>query len=126
MSPSRFPFATRLRSFVHAARGIRDFIRTGANARLQLLAAVVAVGGGIALGLSANEWIAVVLCIGLVLAAEAFNTALEELADEVSLERRPRIRRAKDMAAGAVLLTALTATTVALIILARHLGNTAN
>lgn len=107
----------RLQSFMHAFRGIAEFIRIGANAKIQLLAAIVALAGGWRLGLSRGEWLAVLLCIGLVLAMEAMNSALEVLANEVSEERRPRIRQAKDMAAGAVLIAAITSLAVAGVIL---------
>jgi diacylglycerol kinase len=88
----------------------------GRNARIQAVVAVAVVIAGVWTGLSSGEWMTLVLCCGLVLAAEAFNTALEELANEVTEERRPRIRRAKDMAAGAVLITAMTAAIVGCVI----------
>ncbi len=98
------------------------FVRLGANAKLQVLAALVVTIVGLMLRLSAIEWMAVVGCVTAVLALEAINTSIELLADEVSLERRPTIRTIKDIAAGAVLIAAIGSVIVAGIILFRHLA----
>jgi diacylglycerol kinase (ATP) len=108
-------------AFRHALRGLGTFAGRGVHPRLQLAAAGCTVGAGFWLKLSAGEWMAVVLCIALVLVTEAVNSALEELADELTLERRARLRRAKDMAAGAVLLAALASLVVAGIIVGQRL-----
>lgn len=71
---------------------------------------------GLWLGLAPWEWCAVALCIGGVLMAEAFNTAIEALCDKVSPGFDPLIGRAKDLAAGAVLLFVFAAITVGLIV----------
>lgn len=68
------------------------------------------------MGISQMEWIAVVIMIGAVLAAEAVNSALEALADFVSPEYSEAIKHTKDLAAGAVLLTAIAAAIVGGII----------
>ena len=62
----------------------------------------------------------IVLAIGSVFTAEALNTALEFLADEVSEEQRERIRKAKDVGAGAVLLAAIAAALVGGLVLIPH------
>ena len=62
------------------------------------------------------EWIAVSLSIGIVLGAEGFNTALESLADAVHPEQHPLVGRAKDAAAGAVLLAAIAAIVVGILV----------
>ena len=111
----------RLKSFGYAFQGIRTLLFTQAHARLHLLATVLIVSVGMYLGFSRWEWTAILLCIGLVWMAEAFNTALEFLADEVSLEQRSRIGKAKDVAAGGVLITALVSVGVAAVILSGHL-----
>ena len=72
--------------------------------------------GVILLHLSPTEWIIITLCIGLVLAAEAVNSAIEALADRVSAEYDEAIKRTKDLAAGAVLLLAIASAIVGLII----------
>ncbi|EDY81917.1 Prokaryotic diacylglycerol kinase superfamily [Verrucomicrobiia bacterium DG1235] len=111
----------RFDSFRHAFRGIANFIALGTNAKLQLIAAIVTLLAGFPLGYKAYEWVAVILCIGMVLTAEAFNTALEELSNEVTKERKESIRRVKDIAAGAVLLAAISSVAVAATIIAQRL-----
>lgn len=114
----------RIRSFGYAIQGIITLLRTQSHARLHLLASFLVLGGSIYLQLQCWEWVSILLCIGFVWMAEALNTSIEFLADEVTLERRERIRHAKDVAAGAVLISALTASTVAFLVLANHLSLT--
>jgi diacylglycerol kinase len=80
--------------------------------RLHVLAAAGVVAAGCVFALAAWEWVAVVVCIGLVIAAECFNTALERLADRVSREPDPLIRQAKDCGSAAVLVLAIMALAV--------------
>ena len=113
---SGFDLPGRLASFVHAACGLRALLHEP-NARLQLLAAasVIALGGWLDLG--RTDWALLALAIGLVLAFEAMNTALEALADRVAPERHPLVARAKDVAAGAVLIASIAAALVGLVVL---------
>ena len=62
-----------------------------------------------------------VLCIGMVLSAEAMNTAVELLADALHPDRDERIRVVKDLAAGAVLITAIASVVVAILVVWKHL-----
>jgi diacylglycerol kinase (ATP) len=101
--------AARLRSFGHALRGGMLLLKTQPNARIHLVVTLVVVTAGAGWRISPGEWTLVVLACGLVWLTEALNTALEFLADEVSLERRDGIKRAKDVAAFAVLVSALAA-----------------
>lgn len=111
------------RSFRFAFRGILDLFLYENNAKVHLTAAVAVVALGIWLDLSALEWAVVLSQIGLVWMAEAFNSALEKLADVVSTEHHPGIRAAKDMAAGGVLLVVIMAVVVGLIIFGGRLYN---
>jgi diacylglycerol kinase (ATP) len=106
----------RLDSFVNAGRGVRVLLAE-ANARVQLSVAAAVVGLGLWLEVGARDWALLVLAMGVVLASEAFNTALEALADRVAPERHPLVGRAKDVAAGAVLLASLAAALVGLLVL---------
>ncbi|HTQ06415.1 MAG TPA: diacylglycerol kinase family protein [Polyangiaceae bacterium] len=110
----------RLRSFVHALRGVWQ-LRTEPNARIHSLATVAVLVAGVLVGLSALEWCALVLAAALVFAAEALNTALEYLANAVMPERHPLVGTAKDLAAGAVLITAVGAAIVGALVLGPHL-----
>lgn len=112
---------SRLKSFVYAFRGIVQLFVTQPNARIHAVAAVGVVAAGFGFRVSAIEWCLLVLSMGAVLGAEAMNSAVETLADEVSEQRRERIGLAKDLAAGAVLLVSIGATLVGVIIFGRHL-----
>jgi diacylglycerol kinase (ATP) len=110
-----------IRGFGYAFNGIWRAAATQLNFRVHLVAAVVAVYGGWALHISPNEWMWIILCIGLVLAAELFNTAVEFLTDLVSPEYNKKAGLVKDMSAGAVLVVAICAVIIGLIIFAPKL-----
>ena len=112
----------RLRSFRYAFQGLADLFRTQPNARIHLAAAALVVAVGAYTGLSRLEWLAIVLCIGLVIALEAVNTALEYLTDLVSPEHHPLAGKAKDAAAAAVLVAALGAAVVGAVIFGPKFG----
>lgn len=99
----------QLRSFGYAWKGIRCCIGKEQNLSFHLIATAITVTAGFALGINRTEWIVVILCIGVVIAAELFNTAIERLVDLVSPERHPLAGQVKDIAAGAVLVCAATA-----------------
>lgn len=111
----------RIESFAHAFRGIREFIALGTNAKIQVVAAFAIIGLGYVLSFTLNEWIAITLCIGFVLSAEAMNTALEELANEITEERKESIRRVKDIAAGSVLVASIASLVVAVLLVFKRL-----
>ncbi len=96
-------------------------IRGQHNARIHLLLTLSVVVLGLTLGVSRLEWCALVLAIAVVWGAEGLNTALELLADAAVPGRHPLIAKAKDVAAGAVLLTAICAAIVGLLVLWPHL-----
>jgi diacylglycerol kinase len=96
----------RIQSFRFAVNGILFCMRNETNFRLQLFAAAAAVAAGFAASVSAGEWLCICLCITAVLAAEAFNTAIEKLCNLYSAAYNPQIKIIKDVAAGAVLLVA--------------------
>jgi len=104
----------------NAARGVRFMF---AELSIRFLAAATA--GTIALGaylhLSPLEWCAVVLALTLVWAAEGLNTALERLTDLVSPGFHPLAGKAKDLAAGAVLLASVGGFLIGLIVFLSHL-----
>ena len=117
----RFTVTARARSFLHAFRGIGTLLRTEHNAWIHAAATVVVTAAGLLVGLEAVEWGLIVLAIALVFSAEAFNTALEVLADAVHPDPHPLVGRAKDLAAGAVLLAAMGAVVIALLVFVPHI-----
>ena len=105
-----------LSTFADAARGIRQLFKTERNIWIHLCFTLAVIALGFVFNLSSAEWTAVVLSCGLVLGAEAMNTAIEYLANHITTERNEQIRKVKDVAAGAVLLCALAALSVGLIV----------
>ncbi len=109
MNRDRFSLRERAQSFRWAFRGLALLVREEHNARIHLGAAVGVVIAGLLLRLSVLEWVAVAIAIGLVFSFELLNSAMERLADLVSPERSEVIAKVKDLSAGAVLMSALTA-----------------
>lgn len=116
-----FSFAARARSFRYAGRGVVALLRSQHNAWIHAAGSVAVVGLGFAVGLSRLEWCLVVLAMVAVWSAEAVNTAIEALCDVASPEVHPLVERAKDIAAGAVLLAAVGAVVVGLLVFGPHL-----
>lgn len=111
-----FRFTGRIRSFRHAIIGIIRMIRCQHNAWIHAAATLVVLAAGLFLRVSAADWCWIILAISIVWTAEALNTAFEFLADAASPEFHPLVRDAKDVAAGAVLLTAIAAFIIGIII----------
>jgi diacylglycerol kinase (ATP) len=113
---SKFSLIKRARSFSHAGRGLKLFIRTTHNAWVHIAVAVVVVLLGFVYHLNEAEWGLLVFAIGMVMTAEAFNTAIEIDIDLTSPEYHPYARDTKDVAAGAVLVATITAIVIGCII----------
>lgn len=116
ITDSKFSWRKRAMAFKYAWQGFKALLRYEHNARIHVVAAVVAVAVGFFLKISAGEWCAVVMCIAMVISAEALNSSLEALADKITTNHDPLIGRAKDLGATAVTLLALASVTVGLII----------
>lgn len=104
--PTGFSIGARLRSFVHAGRGLRSLVRSEHNAWLHLAATGAAIGAGLALQIDGADWRWIAVAVLWVWSTEALNTAIEQICDLVSPEPDERIRVVKDVAAGAVLVSA--------------------
>tara|TARA_R110002072_G_scaffold43340_18_gene121885 strand:+ start:3076 stop:3459 length:384 start_codon:yes stop_codon:yes gene_type:complete len=113
-----FSFSGRIRSGVHAVEGIIEMLRSQHNAWVHLAATVVVIAAGWLLGVSAVQWCFLILVMMAVWVAEALNTAFELLCDVASPEFHPLVKKSKDVAAGAVLLSAVGAASVGAIIFA--------
>ena len=117
----KYVYKKQLRSFRYAWQGIRQCVGREQNLSFHLIVTVLVIGAGFAFGITPGEWTAICLCIGLVVSAELFNTAIERLVDLVSPQRHPLAGQVKDIAAGAVLVCALAAIAVGLIIFVPYL-----
>jgi diacylglycerol kinase len=104
-----FSLIARFRSFGYAFSGIGFMLRTQHNAWLHLIATILVLFSAVALRLSASDWRWIVVAIFLVWSAEAFNTAVEYVCDMVAPDYNLVVKHAKDIAAGAVLLSAISA-----------------
>ncbi|MDR2431525.1 MAG: diacylglycerol kinase family protein [Candidatus Margulisbacteria bacterium] len=107
-----------LRSLSCALHGLAQAARYEANMRIHLVCAALAAGAGLILKILPYEWLMLLLTITLVIFAELMNTALEANVDLVTKKKKHEARIAKDVAAAAVLITALNALVVGLIIFA--------
>ena len=116
MKDKKFSLKARLASFKNAGRGLSVFIGQGGNVWIHCTMTVLVILAGWLLKISPAEWIAVVIAIGLVFAAEAFNSSVEKLSDVVQPERDDRIRDVKDISAGAVLICVITASVIGLVV----------
>jgi diacylglycerol kinase (ATP) len=103
-------------SFLCAFRGFYACVRTERNLRFHLAVTFYVVMGGLIVRLAAQEWAAVLLCIGAVLGAELLNTAIETLCDAVHPDRSLAIGLVKDITAGAVLMFAVVAAAVGAVV----------
>ena len=111
-----FSIKKRIRSFKYAFNGFWLLIRDEHNARIHLLVTILVIIAGLWFKISPAEWLILLLTIGAVFVAEFFNSAIEALADKVSEEKHPYIKKAKDTAAGGVLLAAIISVIIGLII----------
>ena len=109
-------------SFRYAFNGLKLLIREEHNARIHVFVATCVVIAGFAFGISANEWMAVTLCMGGVIALEMINSAIENIADFVSPGRHEHIQRIKDLAAGAVLVGVIASVAVGLMVFLPKVG----
>ncbi len=116
-----FSIVKRAKSFTHAGRGIWIFLKTTHNAWIHIVALIIVVALGIFLHVTSVEWMMLVFAGGFVLAAEAFNTAIEIDIDLTSPDYHPYAKDTKDVAAGAVLIAATTALIIGLIVFVPYL-----
>jgi diacylglycerol kinase (ATP) len=117
MSESRgFSVGARARSFYFAARGIKTMFISQHNAWIHAVATVLVIALGLVAGLTRLEWFVLVLAIVAVWMAESINTAFEFLCDVTSPEFHPLVEKAKDVAAGAVLITSIGATAIGALV----------
>ncbi|MGB9800776.1 MAG: diacylglycerol kinase family protein [Thermanaerothrix sp.] len=108
---------SRLPAFRHAFSGLGYVLRTQKNAWIHASATILVIVLGSWLGLDALRWAILIFAIGLVWLSEAFNTALEAFVDLVNPDTHPLAGIAKDTAAAAVLIAAITAAIIGILIL---------
>ena len=112
----QFSFAHRLNSFRYAWSGLKAVLKNEHNTWIHLFLSIASVASGIFFKISKSEWMALVLVIAMVWAAEIFNTCIEKIMDFLSTDNHPQIKIIKDMAAAAVMITSIAAILVGCII----------
>lgn len=105
-----------IRGFGYAFVGIVDLVRVQRNAQVHVFVTAVLIVVSLAWGLSPTEWMILILTMTMVLAMEAINTAVEAVVDLVSPDYHVLAKRAKDVAAGGVLIAAIGAVFIALVL----------
>jgi diacylglycerol kinase len=116
MKNNKYKAENFFKSQGHARSGLKLIFKNERNFRIDLVVALVVVLAGIAFEISYADWIALSLVISMVFVAETINSAIEALCDTVSLDYKVNIKYAKDVSAGAVLVTALVSVITGLII----------
>ena len=111
----------RAKAFTFALKGLATLWREEPTTRFHAVTSVLTLAAALVLGLARWEWALIVLMIGLVWFAEAVNTAIERLADAVTLEHHPLIGKAKDVASTSVFLASLTAAAIGAVVFVPHL-----
>ncbi len=105
-----------INSFKYACMGIKSAIKSERNMKIHVLATLIVIAFGFILGLDPLEWVACIFSIVIVISSEMLNTAIETVVDLVSPNINPLAKKAKDIAAGSVLVMAIGAFLVGLII----------
>ncbi len=111
-----FSLSDRMKSVGYALQGLRFALATQVNLRIQGIAAMVCIGLGLLWRISADDWRWAILAIAMVLTAELVNTAFEHLCDVVQPELHASVKAAKDVAAGAVLVTSIAAAVIGALV----------
>jgi diacylglycerol kinase len=113
----------RMKSFLYAGRGIRLVFGSEPNMHIHFMISILVVIFGFFFGISKTEWVACLLCFGLVFTAEMINTAIENIVDLVSPEFNKLAANAKDIAAGAVFVSAIISAIIGLLIFVPKVWN---
>lgn len=105
-----------INSFKYAFTGIWAALKKERNMKIHFVAAILVIIFGILLKISKIEWILCTFAIAMVISAELFNTAIETIVDMIIQEQNEKAKVAKDVSAGAVLITAIGAAIIGIII----------
>jgi len=118
---NKFTLSSRIASFKPAFRGVLFVLRNGHNARIHQVAALTVIILGIVFDIGKTDWLVIILCIGLVISSEIMNSAIEKLTDVVSPGINEKAKLIKDVAAGAVLISAMISLLAGLLIFIPYL-----
>lgn len=105
-----------INSFKYAFEGIFTAFKAEQNMKIHIIIMILVIILGIVLKISKIEWIICIILFGFVISLELVNTAIENTVDLITQEENPKAKIAKDVAAGAVLIAAITAVVIGFII----------
>ena len=108
--------AKRLHSFKYALNGLWHLWKTEINFRIHIFASITVTALGWLVEITRTKWLIIIICVGIVLGAEAFNSAIERICDLVSPEKNIQIKIIKDISAAAVLIVSVMAAIIGLFI----------
>ncbi|TMU56725.1 diacylglycerol kinase family protein [Flagellimonas algicola] len=109
-------FVNRIKSVGFAFKGLFLLLRTEASIKIQFVIALLMTAAGFYFEISAGEWMAQLLSIGMVMGVEGLNTAVEKISDYIQPNEDPKIGFIKDISAGAVMIVSIIACIVGLVI----------
>lgn len=116
MKNSNFKAENFFKSQGYARNGLRLIFKNERNFKIHLSIAILVIIAGFVLKISYQDWIAVSLVISMVLISETMNSAVEAVCDTISQEYKVNIKYAKDVSAGAVLLSVLVSIITGIIV----------
>ena len=105
-----------LNSFRFAFDGVKTLLKEEENYLIHTIAALVVIILGLIYRLSSTEWVSIFVAIGFVMITETLNTSIENIMDYISTEKKPAIKRIKDLSAAAVLISAVIASSIGLLV----------
>ncbi len=111
-----FSIKKRVKSFRYAINGLLSCIMHEHNARIHIVAMLMAITLGFVFHISLLEWLAISIVIGMVLITELLNTAIERLVDFVEPQWNDKVGLIKDYCAAAVLIASLIAIVVGILV----------
>jgi diacylglycerol kinase len=109
------------KSFIYALNGIRAAIHEQRNVKVQAIIAIITAGAGFYFQITWIEWCVILFAIALVMGLEIMNSAVEDLVDLVTKERKPVAGKVKDIAAGAVLFASVFALVIVVFVFRKFL-----
>lgn len=105
-----------INSFKYAFKGIVSALLSERNMKIHVNIMALVIIFGFILNISVGEWFVCIICFAIVISAEMFNTAFEQMVDIAMPEKDPRAKFVKDVAAGGVLVMAIASAVIGLII----------
>ena len=109
-----------MKKFKDAFNGLKEALKEK-SVLIQCILGVMAIIGGLIIRLDIYEWLAFIICIGLVISLEIANSTIEELCDLYTSERNDKVKRIKDMSSAFVLVAAIASLVVCIVVVLRRI-----